>query len=179
MKSAAALPLGLCAIAIGLGLSVSWLPAPLPVDGPVTEFSAVRAWQHVSAIARQPHPATSEENRRVRAYLVKSMTELGLTVRELPGKQEGTALGNLYAELPATAGGQPAILLVSHYDSVPAGPGAASGGERGACARAEAGDRRHLRHDGREWEEAWRAAGRGRPRGAAMAMPAAALVGAW
>jgi len=53
------------------------------------------------------------------------MTELGLTVRELPGKQNGTALGNLYAELPATTGGQPAILLVSHYDSVPAGPGAA------------------------------------------------------
>ncbi|MSU35773.1 MAG: M20/M25/M40 family metallo-hydrolase [Pedosphaera sp.] len=125
MKPAAAIQLGVCAIAIGLGLSVSWLPAPLPSDAPVTPFSAERAWQHASAIARQPHPAASEENRRVRAYLCKSMTELGLAVRELPGKQEGTELGNLYAELPVTAGGQPAILLVSHYDSVSAGPGAA------------------------------------------------------
>lgn len=125
MKPAAAIQLAVCAIAIGLGLSVSWLPAPLPSDAPATAFSAERAWQHVSAIARQPHPAASEENRRVRAYLVKSMTELGLTVRELPSKQEGTELGNLYAELPGTAGGRPAILLMSHYDSASAGPGAA------------------------------------------------------
>ncbi len=125
MKSPGVLGFALASIAVALGLSVAWLPVPLPVGAPETEFSADRAWQHVSAIARQPHAAGTEENLRVRAYLKAELTRLGLAVRELPGERGTLRLGNLYAELAGTEGGRPAVLLVSHYDSAAIGPGAA------------------------------------------------------
>ena len=112
-------------LAIALGLSATRLPAPLPIEAPENAFSAGRAWQRVSAMAREPRPAGTEENLRVRAYLKAELSKLGLAVRELPGEQRRVKLGNLYAALAGTEGAQPAILLVSHYDSVPRGPGAA------------------------------------------------------
>lgn len=114
-----------CAIAIALGLSVCWLPAPLPISAPASEFSAERSLEHVRAIAQKPHPAGSEENLRVRAYVSSALSRLGLRVRVLEGKQSGVKLGNIYAELDGTRGGNPPVLLVSHYDSTPRGPGAA------------------------------------------------------
>ena len=125
MKFPGLLALGFSGIAVVLGLSPLWLPAPRPSDAPPTEFSAERAWQHVRAIAKSPHPSGTEENQRVRGYLKEEMSRLGLLVRELPGEQGGTRLVNLYGELAGSESGPPAILLVSHYDSVPTGPGAA------------------------------------------------------
>jgi hypothetical protein len=124
--NASVLVLGLSVIAVALGLSAMWIPAPLPPTHAQThEFSAERAWQHVNAIAQKPRASGTEENHRVRAYLEAELSRLGLAVRVLPCKQGGIELGNIYGELPGTDGGRPAILLVSHYDSVPNGPGAA------------------------------------------------------
>ncbi len=125
MKSSGVLGLTLGSLAVALGLSGAWLPAPLPIEAPENAFSAERAWQHVSAMARELHPAGTAENLRVRAYLKADLSKLGLTVRELPGEQGGLKLGNLYGELAGTDASRPVILLVSHYDSVPRGPGAA------------------------------------------------------
>ena len=114
-----------CAIAVILGLSVCWLPAPLPITAPASDFSAERGLEHVRAIAQKPHPAGSEENLRVRGYVVSALSALGLRVRVLEGERSGVRLGNVYAELQGERGGKPVVLLVSHYDSTPGGPGAA------------------------------------------------------
>jgi acetylornithine deacetylase/succinyl-diaminopimelate desuccinylase-like protein len=121
MNLSGILALGLSATAVILGLSGAWLPARLPSQAPPTQFSAERAWQHVSAIARKPHQAGTEENRRVRAYLVAELSKLGLNARVLPATNNGVKLGNVYAEVAGTEGRRPVVLLVSHYDSVTSG----------------------------------------------------------
>jgi hypothetical protein len=125
MNLSGILALGLSGTAVILGLSGAWLPAPLPSQAPPAQFSAERAWQHVSAIARKPHNAGTEENLRVRAYLVAELSKLGLTPRVLPATNNGVHLGNIYAEIAGSEGRRPVVLLVTHYDSVPSGPGAA------------------------------------------------------
>jgi hypothetical protein len=116
---------GFSALAAALGLSSAWLPAPLPADAPSILFSATRALEHVKAMAQAPHPAGSTENRRVREYVLARMRELGLKPREIEARHGGVRLVNLYGELEGTQPTNPPILLVSHYDSTPNGPGAA------------------------------------------------------
>lgn len=110
-------------------------PAPLPADAPPEVFSAERAMRHVEAIAQAPHPTGSAENQRVRDYLFSVMQDLGLnpriesrefhwqgrdwTLHNLVGSLEGTG------ELPPNIPSGGAVLLMAHYDSVSAGPGAA------------------------------------------------------
>jgi hypothetical protein len=45
-------------------------PKPVPATAPPDQFSSARAMVHVQMIARAPHPINSEENRRVREYLM-------------------------------------------------------------------------------------------------------------
>ncbi len=125
MKSERLCWLGLAALGAAVGLSVFWLPAPLPADAPATLFSATRAFEHVQAIAKAPHPAGSAENGRVRDYLMVKMSELGLKPRAIAGTNRAIKLVNLYGELEGTEPASPPVLLVSHYDSTPFGPGAA------------------------------------------------------
>jgi hypothetical protein len=108
-----------------LGMMAFWLPEPRPVDAPAATFSALRAFNHVRAIAQRPHPATSADNRRVRAYIAETLRGLGLRVDVQEGTEAKTAIVNLYAELPGREPGPPRVLFVSHHDSVPQGPGAA------------------------------------------------------
>jgi len=90
----------------------------------------------VRAIARAPHPTGSAENRRVRDYLVARLRSMDLQVRtaEQPGiirptlrERYGTtrAVSNIIAVLPGRDRSLPAVMLMSHYDSVPGSPGAA------------------------------------------------------
>jgi hypothetical protein len=107
-------------------------PAPVPADAPPTEFSSGRALQYVQVIAREPHPIGSPEHARVRDYIVKMLTDLGLRP-EIQRTSIANPLGrvpfpagtvqNIVAKLPGTAPGK-AILLAAHYDSVMGGPGA-------------------------------------------------------
>ncbi|MEJ9217169.1 M28 family peptidase [Paenibacillus glucanolyticus] len=106
-------------------------PQARSADTPATEFSAERAMVHVEQIAQQPHPLGSSAHAEVRAYLVEQMEQLGLNpdVQEFNGRlttkyiDQSVQLTNILGVIKGTGSGKP-LLLMSHYDSVPAGPGA-------------------------------------------------------
>lgn len=106
-------------------------PQPRGTDAPETEFSAERAMVHVERIAREPHPMGSPANEKVRAYLVEQMELLGLNPEVQEFKDRLTTkyidtdvqLTNILGVIKGTGPGKP-LLLMSHYDSVPTGPGA-------------------------------------------------------
>lgn len=109
-------------------------PAAAPDTAPATAFSAQRAMRHLGVIAQRPHPIGSPDAARVRTYLLATLDSLGLSTEV----QEVTAVGTRYQELghvrnivARLAGTQPggtAVLLMSHYDGVPAGPAASDAG---------------------------------------------------
>ena len=111
-------------------------PAAAPISAPPTTFSSDRAMKHVEAIAQKPHPMGSPENTAVREYILKELAAQELN----PSVQKTTAVTqiwgnpfragfvqNIVAKLPGTDNTQ-AVLLASHYDSVPTGPGASDDG---------------------------------------------------
>ena len=124
-------------LVVGLTAAAVWLdhpPAPAAAGAAAREFSAGRAMVHVERIATRPRPAGSAQHDRVRDDLVASLGALGLTVvHQVATVQQGTVavraarVENLMVRLPGTAS-TGAVLLAAHYDSVPAGPGAADDG---------------------------------------------------
>lgn len=118
-------------------------PSPKPTTAPETEFSAERAIKHVNVIAQKPHPTGSAENVKVREYLMKELESVGLT----PEVQTGVGsygsktflstatVNNVVARLKGTDNTK-AVLLMSHYDSGPVGPGANDDGT-GVAAELE------------------------------------------
>jgi hypothetical protein len=125
----------LCAAALFYAVSTP-SPAPtLPRDG----FSQEQALRHVRVIAMRPHPTGSEDNARVRSYLLSTIAALGLS----PQAQEATAVGTRYAvagrihnvlvRVPGTNPGGLAVLLMAHYDGVPAAPAAGDDGSGSAA----------------------------------------------
>jgi peptidase M28-like protein len=111
-------------------------PAAVSPSGRLTDFSSGRALQHLREIARRPHPIGSSEHARVRGYILKELTALGVS----PEVQKTTAVSprrgvtvvaggveNIIAVLEGTGEGE-ALLIVGHYDSVPTGPGASDDG---------------------------------------------------
>ncbi len=110
-------------------------PRPLPEEAPAEQFSARRARSHLEMIAGQPHPIGSEALERVRGYLVAELRSLGFSPelqtttvwipRHHRWRQPVAAnVVNVMVRLPGTEAGR-AVLVVSHYDSAPQGPGAA------------------------------------------------------
>ncbi len=111
-------------------------PAPAPASAPADAFSTERALRDIAIIAREPHPIGSPANARVRDYLMGRMAQLGLspTVQETdalsssldnPQWLAGAHVQNLIGVLPGKDPKAPALVLMSHYDSVPGSPGAA------------------------------------------------------
>jgi hypothetical protein len=104
-------------------------PRPLPEQAPLSAFSAARAMKHVSVIARAPHPINSAEHDAVRDYILRALRETGFApqVQRMTGEDQGFeiegALENIACRLQGSSQ-EKAILLVAHYDSVAAGPGA-------------------------------------------------------
>ena len=122
-------------------VAATWaLSTPPPVrsgEGGAQAFSVERAMSHVRRIAQAPHPTGSAANAKVRDYLVAELRASGLQVevqRELsPGQGAYAWVENVVGVLPAAEpgrGGKPrdALLLMSHYDSIPWAPGAADAG---------------------------------------------------
>jgi len=124
----------------GASILASGPPAPVGPDAPEAVFSSTRAMAHVVEIAKAPHPMGSEESARVRGYIVTELGKLGLTagiqkgdiVAVLPHRVESATVLNILVRIPGTASTAP-VMLASHYDSVPAGPGA---GDDGAAVAA-------------------------------------------
>ena len=115
--------------------------APPAVRGPktpLTEFSGARAFAHVvalTALGPRPSPLLGEQpvpaHEEGRKWVERRLTELGLS----PHIEEGSActergrcgpVQNVVALLDpgGAAANQQAVMLLAHYDSVAAGPGA-------------------------------------------------------
>lgn len=138
MKTIRLLGVWICLL---LGLAIANLalrtPAPAPVNAPADQFSAGRAMADVRAIGRKPHPIGSAEIVRVRDHLLSRINGLGLEVLVRPGEgvrdaakwsPRAVAVGavqNIVATLPGTDRHAPAVLVMSHYDTVHNSPGAA------------------------------------------------------
>ena len=118
---------------------VRWRLDPVPIRGedvPVAEFSADRAVKMLSTILgdQRPHPVDSSAQSAVRERIITILEDLGYTV----DVQDTTACNqhwgvacarvrNLVVLSPGTTAGK-SIMLMAHYDSVPAGPGASDDG---------------------------------------------------
>ncbi len=103
----------------------------VPSEPSADEFSADRALEHVAVIARAPHPIGSPENRAVRQYLGDELEGLGLpptlqTVR-VPDYYGPAGrivdVVNVMARIPGSQSSG-ATVLMAHYDTIPATPGA-------------------------------------------------------
>ena len=125
----------LVALVFGLVLLRGQEPAPLPVDAPASEFSAGRAMALLGELLAEgrPHPVGSEMNARVRERIIGRLGALGYEVevqetvvcRGWTGTQATCApVQNVLTRLPGQVDG-PAVMIMAHYDSVGAGPGAA------------------------------------------------------
>lgn len=129
------LALALFAMLALLGL-VLWRmrpPEPLSSDAEPTHFSAQRAAEALEQILPEtPHPVGSRANARVRESIVARLRALELPFEEqrelVCGDYASCApVTNIVARLPGRTDA-PAVALVAHYDSVPAGQGAADDG---------------------------------------------------
>lgn len=120
-----------CGVAAVVRLSP---PAPRGADAPAGQFSAARAEAVLERVLpeAQPHPVGSAEHGQVRSRIVDELRQLELqpevetsfVCSPARGAVGCATVRNIVATLPAEADGERAVLLVAHYDSVPAGPGA-------------------------------------------------------
>ncbi|MDD7933947.1 M20/M25/M40 family metallo-hydrolase [Actinomycetospora straminea] len=107
-------------------------PDPVPASAPPAEFSADRAAGTVDQLAREPRPVGSPASDAARDALVGRLRAEGLDPRvdataaiaAEQGQARAARVENVVATLPGT---DPtgAVVLMAHYDSVTAGPGAA------------------------------------------------------
>jgi hypothetical protein len=112
-----------------LAASLSLRPPPAqPASAPATAFAAGRALADVRMVAQRPHPMGSPDNLRVQGYLLGRMTALGLSPETRPFTADKGSGQNLLGVLPGADRSAPAVLLMAHSDSIPAGPGAADDG---------------------------------------------------
>jgi hypothetical protein len=125
-------------LTIWSGVSQQRTPDPVRADAPAQVFSSQRALEDLRVIGRQPHPVGSQEHAAVRDYILNRLAALGLN----PQLQTATAVNdtgampyragtveNVVARLKGAGnGGDGAIMLSAHYDSVPAGPGVSDDG---------------------------------------------------
>ena len=110
-------------------------PSLIPTSAPGPTFSAARAEQTLVRLLgpEKPHPVSTEENARVRGRIIKELSSLNLRPFVLHGfachspHDYGVlicaSVNDVIAEVKPGRG--KAIVLLAHYDSVPAGPGAA------------------------------------------------------
>jgi hypothetical protein len=106
-----------------LSLAMLFPRSVTPASAPPDQFSGERAMAHLPIIAREPHPARSPAQAHVRDYLVVQLSRIPLEVEV----QRTAGVENVVARL---RGSDPtgAIVVLAHYDSVKAGPGAGDNG---------------------------------------------------
>ncbi|TFW30300.1 M28 family peptidase [Massilia horti] len=125
------------------------LPTPKPRNAPSEQFSAMRAFAHVQALARTPRPIATRANADARNYLIERLRVYGLEpqVQTTTVQKESmdpmenvhvtlAVVHNVLVRLPGTASGPkrpPAVLLASHYDSGNDTQGAANGAASAAA----------------------------------------------
>ncbi len=110
-------------------------PGPLPATAPDSLFSAARAAGYIREIAREPHPLGSRANAKVRSYIVRQLSAMGLLPRldtavvtgSYKGLHYAASVINIITTLPGRVNSK-AVLLMADLDTVPSGPGASDDG---------------------------------------------------
>jgi hypothetical protein len=111
-------------------------PSTIATNADLRQFSAGRATEHLEIIAQKPHPIGSPENAKVRNYIVKTLSALGMSsqIQEttVANQRWGYPLAsgtvhNIITKLPGTNNTK-AILIAAHHDSVINSPGASDDG---------------------------------------------------
>ncbi|MBZ9627302.1 M20/M25/M40 family metallo-hydrolase [Psychroflexus sp. CAK1W] len=110
-----------------------------------TEFSTLRAFEHVKKIGDQPHYIGSKAHNKKRNYIVNALQKMNLEVQTQQGfvlSKEGvlTAPENIITRLPASnpQANSKALLLLSHYDSAVHSSSGAADAASGVAAILEA-----------------------------------------
>jgi hypothetical protein len=129
--------LALLALALGLAVVQSTPPEAKSKEVPLTEFSGERAREVLKGLLGDgaPHPVGSPANGQVRERILAQLRWLGYSpvVEEGFSCGPGGACARVVNVLARVEGGEPGkvktrtgkvVLLMSHYDSVAAGPGA-------------------------------------------------------
>jgi hypothetical protein len=131
----------LAVLAAGIWLlSVHGQSRPLPsgLDAGPRQFSAARAEAVLNRVLgeQHPHPAGSAENAAVRARILQELSTMGVQARTQTGLHcygrerwnllPCATVTNIIAGVAPGAGKQ--VVLMAHYDSVAAGPGAGDDG---------------------------------------------------
>jgi hypothetical protein len=117
-------------------------PAAMPLEVPAEEFSGARAKAVLQNLVGDgvPHPVGSAADAAVRDRIVVELNRLGYQPKietSFACDEWGTCaeVKNVVARLDGQEPG-PAVMMASHYDSVPAGPGASDDGA-GVAAELE------------------------------------------
>lgn len=132
----------LLALALGVWLALLPLtdtPTVVPANGPITRFSGMRAYEHLRVVATEPHEMGSPEHEQVVRYIIGELEALELDVdlqqsfavkpewEAANGQVRAALIENIVARIPGT-NSSGAVLLASHYDSMPTSNNAADGG---------------------------------------------------
>jgi len=109
-------------------------PAVLGPDAPVEQFSSGRAYATLGRLLgpERPHPVSSDENAAVRARIIAEFAKIGVNARTVTAFTCNVWRGFAYVPCATVTdviadvlpGQGKAVVLLAHYDSVPAGPGA-------------------------------------------------------
>lgn len=120
-------------------------PRPQPASLGPDQFSAARALAVLQDILgdQQPHPTGSVANEQVRQRLVRHLERLELDIQLQAAVVHDQELVNVLARLGPDDGSHRPLVLATHYDSVPDGPGAA---DAGACVAALVETARAMQH---------------------------------
>jgi len=121
-------------VAAGAAACISVFLLAACAGSPPGGFSVANARAHVEMLAGTIgiRPVGTDANRRAREYLVAELRRLGFDVHVQEADAVRPEFGrtvHVFNVVAVSAGRRPdAVALVSHYDSVPAGPGAADAG---------------------------------------------------
>lgn len=118
-------------------------PTPIAIEASEDVFSAERAFLSLEEMvgSNLPRPVGSDENARVRGFIVNAMESYGYTVESQTGtraisravKNRSAKIGlieltNVIAAKNLAKSDRKKLVVVAHYDSVPFGPGASDNG---------------------------------------------------
>ncbi|MEO8035427.1 MAG: M28 family peptidase [Acidobacteriota bacterium] len=129
-----ALVFGVMVALVGLELDRLHGPAPVPATAPAQTFSASRAIATMKRVlVDAPHPLGTDAHDVVRERIASELRGLGyeLKVQHVFACNAAAACGmvdNILASSPGQHAAQSSVIVVAHYDSVGAGPGASDDG---------------------------------------------------
>lgn len=129
----AAWPIRLAVLAVMalIALASAWSvlpPGSQPANAPRGTISGERGMQDLRMVAARAHPGGSAAQHVVRDYLVAQTRALGLPIHIQRATVGGEKVENIVVRIPGTGHTGRDVLITAHYDSTPAGPGAADDG---------------------------------------------------